>query len=174
MSMIEISLESIQQTLQGVGLLANFRKNSKDEEQKEQIIVPLTPDAQGRERMLLLSIVRPPFSSSEEAPLQDLDYNIQFLQFFVPIPISIQPEKMNDVSRLLNMLNTVSELPGFFIAEKDRIPLFRYNMTCTKNKVDSDLLVMTVGLILYILENYSDIIDKIATGKKKLSELIPE
>jgi len=167
MGMIDIQPAAMKEEFQKAGLIADIQKSDQGE---EKLVLPLTYDAKGRARALLLSVYRPPFSK-EQKETKDEQYNLQFLQFFIPIPIPIIDNQMDEMMRLLNMLNTVSELPGFFILENDRVPFFRYNMTCTGNKVDSNLLVMTVGLLLYILEKYSDIIDKIASGSKRLSEL---
>lgn len=167
MEMVEIQTDKLKKTFESAGIQVQVQESASGE---ERLVIPLTQDLYGRSRVLLLNVYRPPYSK-EEKEAKDQKYNLQFLQFYVPIPIPILENKIEDMGRLLNMLNTVSELPGFFIIEKDRIPFFRYNMVCSENRVPANVLVMTVGLILFILEKYTDIIDKIASGKKILSDL---
>ena len=136
-----------------------------------QILVPIGMDRMNHALTLQIGLQEGPaaYDPDQLNPVSKLQ--LQFLQFLVLIPFQISPRHLADTHTLIDSLNTVIELPGFGIFEVEKCPFFRYTLLCNHKKIDKELFVMTVGLIMYVIDTYLDTIEQIASGKRTLADI---
>jgi hypothetical protein len=170
---MKLSAKALQKALKGIEIDAALHPGPP-ELAFDQLLVPLGPDPHGQEMVLQIGVLEGsvPGDPDQENELEET--KLQFVQFLILIPVVIEDKCLKDVQAFINLLNSVMELPGFGILERDRMPFFRYTMVCNKNHVDEELFVMTVGLIMHVLDTYLDPLEDIALGKKPLSHFFKE
>ena len=125
----------------------------------EQIFIELPNDNKGRVRQLELVI------------LPDED-GICFLQYFIAIPIAIQSEKINDLSRLVLKINSKLPLVGFGLLEDNPLLYFRCVVPCPNQPLSDDIYVHTAHTILYIIDNFGPIIESLVNGETDYNNCI--
>lgn len=134
----------------------------------QQVILPLGPNDDGDELTMQIALMK---QQDVENP-EDETLQLQFVQFLVMMPTTVPEEKIQESIRLLHILNTIAELPGFGFLESEKLPLFRYSLLCNNDTIDKSLFIMTVGLVIYIVDTYSDVIVNHSKGRLELSELL--
>jgi hypothetical protein len=106
-------------------------------------------------------------------PKPDPD-EIDFLQFFVPLPLQIQAEQLLDLIRFITLSNNALPMVGFGCTEAQGLVFFRHLMVIVNGKVDSEAVVETIRTIEYIIETFGKALDDLALGKRSYNQILTD
>lgn len=164
---MKLTAKALQKALKSAEIESEIQRGTKDLP-LEEIVVPLGPDPSGQDMVMQIGLITRAFAEEQE------EVKLQFIQFLIMIPLKIEPRFLADTQAFINLLNPVIELPGFGLLDSERLPFFRYTMLCSREEVDEELFVMTVGLILHVLDTYLETLEEIALGRKSFSKFMSE
>ena len=125
----------------------------------EQLHIELPNDAAGRTRVLELIFL----------PHAD---DVHFLQFFVMLPTPVAVDRLNEVARIIARINSTAPLPGFCLLEDISVLCFRCLMPCPNHSLDTEIVMNTVYLTLYMLDHLGPVVEGVASGQVSLPNAI--
>ena len=138
--------------------------------QGPRLMVFLGTDYRERERILEVTIRRQvlsavvPASRDEPQPL--------LLEFHVALPIDVQAFATAEVARVIAYLNSQLDLPGFTFEEISGSLSFRHVLITNEQFDDWRAIQGIVGMIMLLLQLFTETIERIANGSKTANELI--
>ncbi|MBA3238470.1 MAG: hypothetical protein H0T62_09025 [Parachlamydiaceae bacterium] len=141
----------------------------------EQLVIELMRDSKERARLLLVRATQQNLSASDA--LLGIKSKIriyQEIQFIVTLPFQVVDEQIPDAARLILLLNKGLELPGFELSESDRLIFFRHAFVVPEDDLDERIFLSLVGMIELVLDAFAETLEKVATGKQSLREVIEE
>lgn len=124
---------------------------------RDQLFVQLPEDEEGRARRLELIF------------LPDRD-GVFFLQYFVPLPYEIRPDRFGDLARLMARINARLPLIGFCLLEELPLACFRCVAPCPDRPLDGEIVVNTAYVALYIVDRFGSIVESLGNGSATLEE----
>jgi len=107
-----------------------------------------------------------------EFPLNPKGYT--HLQFTWPIKIALKDEAISDLSRLIQLVNLTSNLPGFEFSEIDKALFYRYTMIIAGEEIDPYVLITVIGTIILFITAFTDYLVDVASGKKTFLQVVEE
>ncbi len=94
---------------------------------------------------------------------------IQFLSF---IPCSVDKTHIQDLSRLLHMLNKELDMPGFCLDEGSSTVFYRLMMPTLKKEFQPDVLEAIINTSQMVCKSFATVIEALATGAMSLDEIL--
>lgn len=174
---MKLVAKTLQKALKGAGIDSEIHQD-KTVISFEELLVPLGTNPSGQELVMQIGILQNSAEREKEISEQGgtslQKIQLQFIQFLIMVPLRIEQPLIADTQAFINLINAVIELPGFGIIDSERMPFFRYTMTCNRNEVDEELFVMTVGLILHVIDTYLEMLEEIAQGHKQFSDFLKD
>ncbi len=126
------------------------------------LLINLEPDAQGRPRQMTLTFYP---LDAEQFP------NTLFLQYFTELPVQIQPETLDEVTRLLIFLNNKLVVGNFGIAQGQNKLNHRYVQTLPSDEIINENIVFdAITLFNYTSILFGNLLESVATGKMSAVE----
>jgi hypothetical protein len=168
---MKLTSKAIQKALHTVDIASEVY-SGQQELPFEEILVPLGEDPRGESMVMQIGLLQNFREGEVDKTVEKIQ--LQFIQFLIMIPLRIEKNFLADTQALINLLNSVIELPGFGIIDSEQMPFFRYTMTCNHNEVDEELFVMTVGLILYVIDTYVETLEEVAQGHRSFEEFLTD
>lgn len=157
-------LKQIQDILEQHTMNCSFR-SIKDPSPVEQLLVFLGKDFKEREQILEIL--------SEEQPLGK-PHEYYRIQFYFKFPFQVQDQAFSQVASLLHFINQLLDFPGLNLDELHNEISYRYVWLTKINKIDSKLIMSIIGIILFILELFTQPIERVALGTITFNDLLQE
>lgn len=164
--MIEISLTSLKQFFESLGLACK----SRSQDTFEWLEIQAGKDYADRpiDLILLASAVERPDPSVKA---RNFGHRIQFRYIF---PFTVPKERISEVARYILLINKMIEFSGFGLGENDGVVYYKHDLHSSIIRVREDLLQGTFGYILFLIEGYGPALEALATGKKSLDQIMEE
>lgn len=96
----------------------------------------------------------------------------QLLQLLVFIPCPLEKAQLNDMGRLLHLLNKELDVPGFGMDEMSGAVFYRVMIPATKKKIDEDLLLMFLKTVEKACQMFAPPIEAVGFGQVTLDEIL--
>lgn len=96
------------------------------------------------------------------------------LQILVFIPCPIQEGQLNDLARLLHMLNKEVDTPGFCLDEQSGVVFYRLMLPLDCGHVNQNHLLRYLQTARNVCELFLPPIEVVGYGKAKLDEIIEQ
>ncbi len=96
----------------------------------------------------------------------------ELLQLLSFIPCTIEKEHMNDLGRLLHMLNKELDMPGFCLDETSSTVFYRLMMPTLKKEYQEEILEALINTSQMVCKSFATVIEALATGAMTLDEIL--
>ena len=96
----------------------------------------------------------------------------ELLQFLSFIPCSVEKAHMNDLGRLLHMLNKELDMPGFCLDEQSSTVFYRQMMPTLKKEFNPDVMEALINTSQMVCKSFAAVIEALATGAMTLEEIL--
>ena len=162
--MTESVLEAAADILDGLGYAVRIIEET-DEVPSDQLMVLLPDDLGGRPRQMFFSTFPDLGENLEDADL---------LQAFIKLPFGVEPPAIADLARLLININNKLARGEFSIRESDGLVFYR-NVALVPYGQDvrgvwHKIITENVFIAVYQLDEFTPVIEKVATGEMNLTE----
>lgn len=138
-----------------------------DEFPYERLLAFLGVDYKKREKILEVTLQQQEFAEGDShAP------GYVRLQFQSTLPFDVNELFTSQVASLLLFLNHLLELPGFEMSEVDSKVRYRYVLLTDSQGVDAKVCFAIIGIIILILDLFTETIEKVASGEMTFNELL--
>jgi hypothetical protein len=140
----------------------------------DQLFVQLNPDPLDWDLHAELAFI------GDLDPEKNLDGNkegenqIDYLQYFVLLPIVCPLEKAGDMSRLVTLANNALPLVGFSISENQGWVFFRHLMLCIDGKIDHRIVSETLMTMEYLIGTFGNALEDLASGTKTFDQILAD
>ena len=94
---------------------------------------------------------------------------IQLLSF---IPCNVEASHIQDLARLLHMLNKELDMPGFCLDESSNTVFYRLMMPTLKKEFQPDVLEALINTSQMVCKSFATVIEALATGAMTLDEIL--
>lgn len=94
---------------------------------------------------------------------------LQMLSF---IPCMLKPTAINDLSRLLHLLNKELDIPGFGVDEASSVIFYRIMLPASEGQIDLKIVDTFVGSIKNVVETFAPVIATVAAGMTTFQEVL--
>ena len=166
-------LRGIEYALQKAGYTTRFVPAGQDT-LIESVVVHLGSDYRERAVFLELALVSAAHTamrgdhSEGSSRFDEVDY----LQFYAELPFQVEQGFVPDVAQLVLQLNRILPLVGFGLRVSERTIYYRYMMMFEgRQGPNHKLLVKAVEVIRFLLQEFCQAIEDVATGKKTLAQV---
>lgn len=93
------------------------------------------------------------------------------LQTIAYLPYRLQKNTLNEVARVLHLLNKELDVPGFGLDEKENLMFYRTVILCPDQELNEKVLELHLATGRVAVESFMGAIEMIATGKKSVEDL---
>jgi hypothetical protein len=94
---------------------------------------------------------------------------VQLLSF---IPCNVAKEHMNDLGRLLHMLNKELDMPGFCLDEASATVFYRLMMPTLKKEFQPEILEALINTSQMVCKSFATVIEALAIGAMTLEDIL--
>lgn len=138
-----------------------------------RLLVFLGNDYKNRERILALSAQG---QSLVGLPGKHEMKSTEYIrvQFQTTFPFLMKDNAVFEVGSLLHFINHVVELPGFEMDELDNKIFYRYVLLSSRPDTNPTLYFSILGLIMMLLDLFTEAIEKLATGEASFNEMLEQ
>lgn len=134
-----------------------------------RLIVFMGNDYQNRERILTITAQEQPLAGSSKHKESYVR-----VQFQITLPFQMQDKAVFEIGSLLHLINHMMELPGFEMDELENKLFYRYVLLGTTPDKNPSVYISILGIILMILDLFTEPIEKIATGQSTFNDLLEQ
>ena len=99
---------------------------------------------------------------SEETLLQSVAY----------IPYQLEEKALNEVSRVLHILNRELDVPGFGLDEQQKLMFYRCVILCPDHELDEKILELYLATTRIAVESFMGAISMVASGKQTVDDFL--
>lgn len=167
-------LETIQKTLASEGMDCAFFTD-EGEGSTPYLKVYLGNDGKHRERILEIvvdeQILPGHFADYERMKIASGLYRLQLQSTF---PIEFQYQTAPNLASAINFINTMIELPLVILDEANDKIYYRNVQLLAQEEFNKTLLLGMIGMHRMILDVFSDLLEKIGSGKITYIEMLQE
>ncbi|MEM9907745.1 MAG: hypothetical protein AAF921_22265 [Cyanobacteria bacterium P01_D01_bin.44] len=153
-------------------------KPASSDDPVESIIVPILAEADRPAFYLKLSLASSGYAAMKKMGDPDLSVDqgtfseFDYLQFYIPLPIQISADTVNDIAILIERINSKLPLMGFNLAQSDEMTVsYRHMMLFESQRPNFKLVERSVTLISFLVSEFFPTLKAVSTGAKRLSEL---
>jgi hypothetical protein len=139
----------------------------------DRLLVFLGADYKNRERILEITSQDQQLNQNlaDSSAIKDSYYRIQF---HIPLAFKVQDLAIGQVSSLLLFLNQMLDFPGLELNELENQVSYRYILLAKDKGIDELLINSLIGIVLLILDLFTETIEYLAQGKSTFNELLEE
>ena len=94
------------------------------------------------------------------------------LQLLAFIPCMLKPTSLNDLARLLHLLNKELDLPGFGVDEKTGVIFYRFMLPTSNGEFDPNILGALIDSTQSITESFAPAVAAVAGGVATFDEVV--
>lgn len=164
---MKLDLETLKDALESYDFQCAIQP-PKDEFPIGQLFVNIGKDDKDRPWLLQLRIYHESLEESGEGN------ELYFLNLFLGLPFQVEESQFGDLARLCLMLNKISAVPAFGMSENDKVCYFNYTLLFKDATIDEDLLLATLGMVIYLLQNFSPSFESVGCEGKSLEQVLKE
>jgi hypothetical protein len=136
------------------------------------LIVQLSPDQLEWDLHAELAFVSDLDPENNSTENKEEENQIDYLQFFVLLPINCPLERAGDMSRLVALANNAMPLVGFSISENQGWVFFRHLMICLDGKVDHKAVSETLLTMEYLIGTFGTTLEGLSSGTKTYDQIL--
>ena len=136
-----------------------------------RLLVNFIKDHKNRSRVLEITEQE---LSLQPRPKKDHPEIHSRIQFLIMLPFQAKDSALHDIASLILFLNRTLELPGLELNELDNRIYYRYVLMTKTDGLTEELVLAIVGVILLMLDLFSNTIEKVADGTHTFNELLQE
>lgn len=151
--------------------MASYILEATEENALPRLLVFLGNDYQNRERLLAITAQRQFFTGLPHRTEQRSREYVQ-INFEVAFPFPVLETAIPEIASLLLFINRTIDLPGLEMDELNNKVLYRYVLLAPRIEDEAVLYLSIVGLIMMILDLFTETIEKIASGKATFNQLL--
>jgi len=139
------------------------------------ILFSMGPDAQGRERSVLIELTEYPIKEAKalSGTVADENEQLRSVHIHCLLPFEVPVESLERVSRLLMRYNQSLETPGWTLLELRGQVLFRQSLLWLPNSDIKPAFLTGLGQMMLVVEAQALNVEKVARGAS-LFEVQPE
>jgi hypothetical protein len=169
-------LQDLEGVLKKAGFSASI-KPSGGAQSPNVLAVDLEPDAQGRQRGLLLTLVSSVMESMQMTGEFDEDTGldmggVDFLQYYVALPFKVDSACFPATAQLIGHINKSAPLMGFNLDALTRTVYFRTMMIFEGEDLNAMLVIEIVRTIVFLLSEFGAPLEAVSDGRQSLDEAI--
>ena len=139
---------------------------------QDRILVFLGNDPQNREQILEITAQDQELGQGLQSNTSQNAPQLARVQFQVLLPFKMQAVTAKEVASLICYLNRQMELPGLEMNEVDDLLFYRHVLLATHEDLNKTLVISVVGVIMFILKLYSELIESVASGKMTFNTVL--
>ena len=109
---------------------------------------------------------------TDEQPEEGND--LEFLQFFVPLPFMVAEVQAADMARLVGLINNFAPLMGFAYNESGGLVYFRHLMIVLDGQIDPETVEVSLDTIQYLIDTFGTALQDLASGARSLEKIIAD
>ena len=94
------------------------------------------------------------------------------LQMLAFIPCTLKPTSINDLARLLHLLNKELDIPGFGVDEASGVIFYRTMLPMIEQKFDPGMIESFIESIQQITQTFAPVIATVAGGMTTFQEVV--
>lgn len=171
--------------MQNIDFLRNFEKilqnndfeasliEANDDFPFDQLLLYLGADYKNREQILQIT-AQVQELAQDVLKQKDIPGRYLRVQFQFTFPFKFLDETFRDTASLAFFLNRTFEMPGIEINEADNQIIYRYVLLAGDKELDEKLWLAILGIIMLILELFTETIELVAAGKKSFNKILEE
>lgn len=138
----------------------------------DRLLVLIGSDDQERKQFLEITALEQQLAQGLEKENETPIYLRIQLQY--SFPFTMKDRSAADTASLLFFMNRMLEFPGLELDEMGQKIYYRYVFLLQEGHLDHYILLAIVGLIMLIVDVFSEAIEKVATGKTTFNEILEQ
>lgn len=96
------------------------------------------------------------------------------LQLLVFLPSELKKESVNDMARLLHLLNKELDIPGFGMDETAGVIFYRVMLPTPHKKIDTELLLAYIKTIEHVCQMFATPVEAVGFGHATLDQILKQ
>jgi hypothetical protein len=145
-----------------------------EESSQERLLVFIGNDAKGREQILEITAQDQELGQSISDKIRETAPALARVQFQVKLPFQLTERSAKEVASLICYLNRHMELPGMEMDEITNLLYYRHVLMSTHEDLNKMLIVSIIGVIMYLLNVFSDLIESVASGALTFNNVLEQ
>lgn len=155
------------------GELDAFAQESSPEMDMPVLLVFLGMDGLERERVAQITVVQQEMGETLGGGPKEGE-SFFTISFVVPMPYEIHDDAHSDLCSTICFVNSNAILPGFEYHETEDRLLFRHVLMAREDCVTETQILSILGLIIFHLDLYAEMIGEVAVAKMSFEELVKQ
>lgn len=165
-------LETLQQQLEQQGLMTVFSKADAETPFPRLSQAISLPDLNWELKIDLMMVADLSLEQTEEQ--QDEAVDLEFLQFFAPLPFKVAENQAADMARLVGLINNFAPLMGFAYNESTGLVYFRHLMVVVDPQIDPETVEISLDSIQYLIDTFGAALQDLASEARSLEKIIAD
>lgn len=165
-------LESLQKQLEQQGLSAVFSGADASSPFPKLTQAISLPDLDWDLKIELMMVADLSLRQTDEQP--DEANDLEFLQFFVPLPFKVAEVQTAEMARLVGLINNFAPLMGFTYNESGGLVYFRHLMIVLAGQIDPETVEVSLDTIQYLIDTFGAALQDLASGARNLEKIIAD
>jgi len=130
------------------------------------------PDLNWELKIELMMVADLSLGQAEEQP--DEANDLEFLQFFAPLPFTVAEVQAAEMARLVGLVNNFAPLMGFAYNESGGLVYFRHLMIVLDGQIDPETVEVSLDTIQYLIDTFGAALQDLASGARDLEKIVAD
>ncbi len=165
-------LENLQKQLEQQGLNAIFSEADASTPFPKLTQAISLPDLNWDLKIELMLVSDLSLGQTDEQP--DEEDDLEFLQFFVPLPFTVAGAQAAEMARLVGLINNFAPLMGFAYNESGGLVYFRHLLIIVGGQIDPETVEVSLDTIQYLIDTFGAALQDLASGARNLEKIIDD
>lgn len=165
-------LENLQKQLEQQGLNAIFSEADASTPFPKLTQAISLPDLNWDLKIELMLVSDLSLGQTDEQP--DEEDDLEFLQFFVPLPFTVAEISAAEMARLVGLINNFAPLMGFAYNESGRLVYFRHLLIVLDGHIDPEIVAVSLDTVQYLIDTFGAALQDLASGARNLQKIIDD
>ena len=165
-------LENLQKQLEQQGLSTVFSEADASSPFPKLTQAISLADLHWDLKIELMMVADLSLGQTDEQPEEEND--LEFLQFFVPLPFSVAEAQAAEMARLVGLINNFAPLMGFAYNESGGLVYFRHLMIVLDTQIDPEIVEVSLDTIQYLIDTFGAALQDLASGARNLEKIIAD
>ncbi len=165
-------LENLQKQLEQRGLITVFSEADAATPFPKLSQAISLPDLNWDLKIELMMVADLALGQAEEQP--DEANDLEFLQFFAPLPFTVAEVQAAEMARLVGLVNNFAPLMGFAYNESSGLVYFRHLMIVLDSQIDPETVEVSLDTIQYLIDTFGAALQDLASGARDLEKIVAD
>jgi hypothetical protein len=165
-------LENLQEQLELRGVITVFSKADASNPFPKLTQAIALPDLNWNLEIELMLVSD--LSLAQAGEEADKENDLEFLQFFVPLPFSVAEAQAADIARLVGLINNFVPLMGFAYNESGGLVYFRHLLIALDGHIDPETVEVSLDTIQYLIDTFGAALQDLASGARSLEKIVAD